>query len=143
MRIPRAHTAFTLLAFAATATIIAACSDDENGIMEPPPPGLVGTWNATSIMAGGEDFFAQGMRVSFNFGADNEYSFVVTGDLLEFCDSQSSCSDFGDYTATTSTITFDPGTTDELTLTYTISGDTLTASGTFDTEVLTMTFERT
>jgi hypothetical protein len=67
---------------------------------------------------------------------------VVTGDLLDFCDPGPNCSDGGDIEATGSQITFDPGTIDEETFSYSIVGTTLTVSATIDGSTFTFTFEK-
>lgn len=108
-----------------------------------PPPGLVGTWDATSLVVDGFDLMDDGMTLSFTFTSGGEYSYVVTGDLLDFCNpGQSACSDGGDIEATGSQITFDPGTIDEETFSYSIVGTTLTVSATIDGSTFMFTFEK-
>ncbi len=137
MKTLRAIRRSAVFVFAALIPAVVACSDGFE-----PPAGLVGTWNATSIVAGGVDYQAEGMTLSFTFFDDGEYSLTVTGDLLEFCDAGTDCSDGGDFTTTASQITFDPGTTDEETLSWTIAGDMLTVSGTIDGSAISFTFQR-
>jgi hypothetical protein len=107
-----------------------------------PPPGLVGTWDATSLVVDGFDLMDEGMTLSFTFTSGGEYSYVVTGDLLDFCDPGPNCSDGGDIEATGSQVTFDPGTIDEETFSYSIVGTTLTVSGTVDGFTINWTFEK-
>lgn len=127
-----------LVVIAALIPVAVACSDGFE-----PPAGLAGTWNATSLIVDGDDYVAEGMTLRFTFSDNGDYSYTVTGDLLDFCDAGGpNCSDGGDYTATSSQLTFDPGSTDEETFSWTIAGDTLTVSGTIDGLVLVFTFQR-
>jgi len=136
MKAPRTVRRSTLLILAALIPVTFACSDGFE-----PPAGLVGTWSATSLVVGGVDYRAEGMTLSFTFTDGGEYSYTVTGDQLDFCDA-AACSDGGDFTTTASEITFDPGTVDAETFSWTIAGDTLTVSGTVDGAALVFTFQR-
>ena len=98
-------------------------------------------WNATSIVVGGVDLMDDGMTLRFTFSASGEYSYTVTNDFLDFCDPGPNCSDSGDFTATGSRITFDPGA-DEETFSYTISGSTLSISAVIDGFTFAFTFEK-
>ncbi len=124
------------------------CSSDDGGTNPGGGGGgggsaVVGTWNATSFVALGTDFIAQGMGISFTFNADGSYSFSVTNDTGGvFCDTGPNCSDNGSYTATAATITLDPGTTDEAVLTYSVSsgGSVITINTTIEGVPITATF---
>ena len=110
-----------------TLLVLPGCSD----LMEPPPQ-LVGLWTATSLTAGGQDEIANGLQLSIRFNADNSYTITVNNDTIFYCEGETNCTDEGEYEATASQITFDPGTEFEATATYSISGDTMTFSGNFE-----------
>ena len=135
---------FTVLALTlATASMLLGCGNgDENGT-GPNVSALVGSWSATSFIADGTDIVAAGTTITFTF-TETTYSFSVTGDTSGFfCDpGVSSCGENGDIGSTSSSITFDPGTADEVTLTYNVTGDVLTVSGTVDGVTLTATFQK-
>lgn len=123
---------------------IAGCSDDEDatgpGAIN---PAVLGNWDATSFVAGGTDFIGQGMTFSFFFGSDGAYSFSVTGDLAGICDTGTSCSDVGDFTASASQIVLDPGTIDETFINYSISGTVMTTTLDLDGTSATIVFDNT
>ena len=127
-----------LLACAALTMFVVACSD---GGFEP-PAGLVGTWNATALVVDGLDLMDEGMTLRFTFTEDAEYSYTVTGDMLDFCEVGPGCSDGGDFSTTSNQITFDPGSTDEETFSFTIAGDVLTVTATIDGSLFVFTFEK-
>lgn len=106
-----------------------------------PPPALVDTWDATALVIGGTDVYDQGMRFVVTFTDENEYFTTVNGDVVGFCDVGTDCNDDGDYTATATAVTFDPGTPDAVTLSYAISGGMLTLSGTLDGETFAATLD--
>jgi hypothetical protein len=107
------------------------------------PPELVGTWNATALVVDGFDYVTEGMTLSFTFSSSGDYSYTVTNDGLEFCDiGVPNCSDSGNFDTAGSQITFDPGTTDEETFSYSISGGTLTVNATIDGSVFSFTFQK-
>ncbi|MDH3291309.1 MAG: hypothetical protein OEO20_10595 [Gemmatimonadota bacterium] len=107
-----------------------------------PPPGLVGTWDATSLVVDGFDLMDDGMTLSYTLTSGGNYSYVVTGDLSDYCDPGPDCSDSGDFTATGTQLTFDEGTAFEETYSYTIVGTTLTISATFGQSTYAFTFEK-
>ena len=118
---------------------LAACSSDES---TGPNPALIGDWNATSIIALGTDFIAGGMTLVATVNNDGTYALDITGDLMGACDPGPDCVVTGDYTATATQITFDPGSPDEATLNYSISGNNLTLSGNIGGIPVTFAFTR-
>ncbi len=139
----RTATALTLAAGLA----VFGCGSDDNGGTNPGGGGggggaaVTGTWNATSFTALGTDFIAGGMGITFTFDGAGSYTFVVTGDTGNvFCDMATTCTDGGSYTADASTITLDPGTTDEAVLAYTIVGSTMTVTTTIEGVPIAATF---
>ena len=125
-------------AIASIAPMVVGCGDDN---IVDPDLALLGSWNATVLLVDGEDLIDGGMTLSFTFNANGEYSYSVTGDLLEFCEAVAACSDGGDFTATGTQFTLDPGTLDEVLLSYSVTGSTLTVTGTVDGFVLDWTFQ--
>lgn len=125
-----------LLALTTLAPLVIACGDSTE-----PSNDLVGTWNATSLLVAGVDLTDQGMTLSFTFGANGSYSYTVTNDLIDFCSPGPACTDSGNYVVSGNQITFDPGV-DEATVTYSISGSTLTVNGTIDAINFTFTFAK-
>lgn len=138
----------TTIAVALTIGLAAyGCSSDDGGTNPGGGGGggsaVVGTWNATSFVALGTDFIAQGMGITFTFDADGTYTFNVTNDTGGvFCFPGPSCTDNGSYTATATTITLDPGTTDEAVLNYSVSsgGSVITVNTTIEGVPITATF---
>jgi hypothetical protein len=133
------------LAVLSLAVFSTACSDDDDdgtGPVDDPEAALVGTWNATSFVGLGQDFVAQGMGVTLTLTSSNTFTFAVTNDLIGACDPDTACSETGSYSATASQITFDPGTVDAETFTYTIQGSTLTVTGSIDGTPVTIAFTR-
>lgn len=104
---------------------------------------LVGTWNATSFMAMSTDFIAAGLSMSFTFASDGTYSFTVSGDTLGvFCTGTTSCTNLGTWDTSGGTLTLDRGTSDETSVSYSISGSTLSVSGTIESTPFTATFQK-
>ena len=120
---------------------LAACSDDDGGT-GPAASALHGTWNSTSLVANGMDAANLGMAMSFTFNSNDTYSFSVTQDELDLCGGATDCSDSGTYSATGTTLTFDPGSSDATTLSWSVSGDTLSVTGMVDGVNLSFTFVR-
>lgn len=125
---------------------LAACDDDSAGPNGGDEGDLIGTWNAVSITspAVGGDLIDMGMTFSVTF-TDDTYTFNVTGDDDgAFCeDDGPDCTNTGDYTATGTTVTFDPASVDAFTANWNISGSTLTIAGNIDVGVpVTFVFER-
>jgi len=120
----RTKAALTIVLLAAT---LSACGDDggPTGVASD----LVGTWQVTRFQATGfPDFITAGMGLTLTL-TENEYSLTVTNDLADICQGTTSCTTSGTYSATSSQITLDPGTTDEVTFSYNIQGSTMTWTG--------------
>lgn len=106
---------------------------------------FIGSWDATSFIVAGEELVTAGglFFVNFGFFSDGSYGFSVVGDgdgVL--CDIPPACNDDGDFSYTSTVIVLDPGTTDELELSYTVSGNTLGVSGILNGTAFAGTFER-
>ena len=120
--------------------LLPACGDDGDSSTGPSGSGaaILGTWTATSFNAGGQDFVPMGLTVQLTF-ATSTYTISISGDSGNLlCDTGSSCTDGGPFAYTATTITFDPGSMEEATLNYTISGNTLTLTGDIDGTALTV-----
>ena len=122
----RMRAALTLGLLAAT---LSACGDDDpTGVASD----LVGTWQVTSFQAiGFPDFIAAGMAVTVTL-TDTDYALVITNAQADLCDGAANCTNTGTYSATSSQITLDPGTPDAITFSYTISGSTMTWTGSIE-----------
>jgi len=118
------------------------CGDDDqptNGDTNP----LIGSWNALSFAIAEFDLIDGGYTLTFTYNSNGTYSIAVTGDEDRFfCETGTSCTMNGTYSSTSSTIVFDAGTSDELTASYSISGDAMSLTATDDGATLTATFER-
>lgn len=120
------------------------CSSEETGGPSGAGTAVIGSWNATTFIANSMDAIAAGMGLLFTFDNTGTYTFNITNDQLDLCDGNvgDSCSDTGDYDATGTQILLDPGTTDEATLNYTISGTTMTVTANIDGTSIAATFDR-
>jgi len=136
----RRHARQALWALVGLPVLIAACGGDD-GMTSSNPAEIVGNWNATSFVAGGVDGIALGMTAGFSF-TSNTYSFSITNDQFNLCGGPSSCSDGGTYSATGTSVTLDPGTVDAVTLNYSVSGTTLSVSGSIDGTPISITFQK-
>ncbi|MEZ4413883.1 MAG: hypothetical protein R2910_12920 [Gemmatimonadales bacterium] len=109
---------------------IASCSsDDANGPTPAPGAALHTSWNVTAFATAADDFIAQGMVLVITYKSDGTYTLTVTNDLVGICNPGPNCVEGGDYTATATAVTLDPGTVDEVVFDYTIAGTTLTMNG--------------
>ncbi len=140
MRAHRSSRLVTIAVAASTLWLTAACGDDgPTGSSNP----LVGTWNATSFIFDGFDIIDAGATASLTFAADGTSSFTVTGDTnMIFCEGTADCVETDTWVSTSTTVTLDPGGVDEVTVTYSISGSTLTFSGTVDGIAISGTFTK-
>jgi hypothetical protein len=122
--------------------LLPACGDEDDGSMNP-GASLQGTWEADTFSAGGTDYVATGLGVTITFTATT-FVVDVTGDTNGVvCDTPGDCVNTGTLSYTSSTITFDAGTADEITFNYTVTATTLTLSGDIDGTALSATFTRT
>lgn len=127
-----------LTAAVALAPIAVACGDDD-GTPEDP---LVGTWRASSFTAQGTNFIAGGMALTVALNNTGTYTITITNDLIGACEPGPNCTQNGNYTSTSTTVTLDPGTVDVITFTYTIQGTTMTWTGSIDNIPATVVFAR-
>ena len=122
-----------------------ACSSDEDGGGGPSGAGtaVIGTWNAMTFIANGVDAIGAGMGLIFTFDNTGTYTFNVTNDQLGLCDGivGDDCSDTGDYEASGTQITLDPGV-DPAVLNYAISGNTMTVTANIDGTPIAATFAK-
>lgn len=141
----RFHTLAVLaLTLSATPVLLGCGSDDEgNGGTGPNVSAFVGSWSALTFEVDGTDIVAGGTTITFTF-TETTYSFAVTNDTNSvLCDpGVTSCGDSGDLGSTSSSIIFDPGTVDEVTFSFNITGDILTVSGTVEGSPVTATFQK-
>jgi hypothetical protein len=119
----------------------AGCGGDES-TTEPVPTALLGSWVAISMMAGTQDLAVQGMNLSVHFSADGEYSYLISDDLLGMCEAGPDCNGWGEFSATATRLILDPGTSEAQSFAYSISGDTLTLTGSVQGVAVSLMFER-
>lgn len=124
--------------------VIAAfgCSDPvDTDIQE----AFLGDWISTSFVVDGLELMTppSDFYLSWGFYSDGSYQLIAGVDDIGFiCDLGTSCRDDGDFTFTGNVITLDPGTADEFGFQYSVSGNTLTVSGSVDGTPFSATFER-
>jgi hypothetical protein len=141
MRLPRVSGYAALLVTLAIVPLTFTCAGEEG--LGPEADPLIGNWDATTFVVDGSDLIADGAAIFFSFFDDGGYFFSVnneTSGLL--CEGVASCTDEGDFDVVGGTIVFDPGTVDEVSLSFTISGNTLTVSGSIVGFSLSATFVR-
>ncbi len=146
MRVRHANRLVALFVALAFVPLTAGCGGDDgeptggNGQADP----LLGTWTATSFVVDGLDIIPGGTSISFSLISGGSYTLSVTNDnqTTFLCGGSFNCSDSGDFTSTSSTIVFDPGTVDEFSLNYTLSGTTLTVSGSVEGQSVSGTFQK-
>jgi hypothetical protein len=121
--------------------LLVGCSDKE-----PTGPGsdpLIGTWRVTRFEAFGVDAIALGLSMTISFTGAKTYTAQLTDPSGDSCDNgATTCTETGAYTSTSTQITLDPGTDDEVTLAYSIQGITMTFTGNLDGIPVTMVLER-
>jgi len=139
MRIPRTLLVAGCILLAIPAVVSSGCGSDGGG---GPGNAIVASWEVTSFVAQGTDAIANGMTFTMVLGAGGTYTFTVTNDQVGICDPNPDCTDTGQYAYTASTVTFDPGDPDEVVLSYSIQGNTMTISGQIDGFPVTITLER-
>jgi len=128
------------LAIASIAPVVTGCGDDN---IVDSNLALLGSWNATVLLVDGVDLIGEGMTLSFTFNGNGEYSYSVTGDMLDFCDGSAACTDGGDFTATSTQFTLDPSSIDTVVLAYSVNGNTLHVFGSANGFDLDWTFQAT
>lgn len=141
---PLPHGLRTLLFFGLIVAVASACSESatEPDIDE----AFIGSWITTSVIVDGEELVSPESPFYVNVGLwdDASYSLIVRGDESGlFCDGSASCNEDGDYSYSGSTITFDPGTEDALSVQYSVDGDVLSLSGSIDGTTFSALLERT
>jgi hypothetical protein len=125
----RGHRALLIAGFSLAAVLpltVPACDSNGGG---GPSNALFASWNATSFMAQGTDYIAGGMVLVMTFQSGGTYVLDVTNDLIGACDPGPDCSNTGTFTRSGNQLTLDPGSADEVTFVYAISGKTLTLTG--------------
>ncbi len=136
LRTARCLTVLLALAF------VACSSDDSNGPAPAPGATLVGSWNATTFATSTDDFIAQGMTLVMTIKNDDTYTFAFTNDLVGACNPGPDCANNGPYTATSTTLTIDPGTVDETVFTYSVAGSTLTMNSSINGTPVTLVLRK-
>jgi hypothetical protein len=114
-----------------TAILGAACGDDP---IPPTPTTIVGSWVATNLTCPnqpqwGDGVADDGLSVRMTFDDSGSYTFTISDDDPSdpwMCSGTASCSYSGTYRTSGTTVVFDEGTADEASVTYTLSGSTLT-----------------
>jgi hypothetical protein len=141
MRTPRILLIAGLCTTAALTPGITACGSDGNGGTTP-NIALYAAWNVTSFVGLGTDFIADGMTMVVTIDAAGTYTAAVTNDLIGTCSPGPDCVTGGDFTATATRITLDPGSQNEVTFNYSIAGTAMTWTGNIDGNPVTITMER-
>jgi hypothetical protein len=140
MRITRAILVAGFCAAATLAPTLAGCGSDGGG--NGPGNSIVTAWDVTSFVVQGTDVIAGGMTFAIDLAPGGTYTFDVTNDQAGICTPGPNCSDTGPYTYTATTLTFDPGTIDEVVLTYTIQGTAATLTGTIGGFPVTISLQK-
>jgi len=130
-----------LFAGLAATALIAGCGDDGPTGNSPASP-LVGTWIARNLETpNGDAIVDGGMSLVATIGDAGTYSFNITNDQVGLCNPGPDCDISGSITNTDNTVTIDFGDTDA-TVTYSITGDTMTWLGNIDGEQVAIIFNR-
>ena len=122
-------------------SLAAGCGDEELEPTPPPSSPLVGTWLAGRIETPGGDAVQSGMSLVATMVDGGTFSLNITGDVLGICAPEPDCTVSGTWTATSTTVTFD-SPTEDATVTYSVSGDSMTWIGTFEGEEVAIIFNR-
>lgn len=131
---------YTALALAVLLPLAAACSDNEP--TGPASDGIVGRWQITSFLVGGMEVVEQGSSVEITFTAAGTYSVTMTGNLSDACGPASTCTETGTYASTSTRITMDPGSEDEMVFNYSIQRSTMTFTGEIEGVAVKMILQR-
>ena len=129
-----------LMAMALLLPLAISCSDNDS--TGPDAGQLVGTWDVTSFQAFGIDIIQQGTTMELTLTASETYTIVITDDFLGTCDPEPTCTETGSYSSTSTQITLDPNTEDEVTFNYSINGTTMTFTGNIEGTQVTMILRR-
>lgn len=133
---------FPLLLLSAL-VLSASCSSDDSSGPNDDQDAILGTWHATGFTAGGVDFVALGMDLTMTLADNGTYTIDVTDDQVGVCgDTTTDCETNGPFTYTSSQVTIDAGTTDATTFSYTISGSTMSWTGSIDSTPVTIQMSR-
>lgn len=129
MRLYRVNRLAALALTVVALPLFLSCGDDGP---TNPQNRLIGTWEATRFEIEDVDFLDVVGSITLTFSSSGTYTIAVAGDInQDLCTGSTSCTlQAGEYSATSSRITFDPGEPEEIALNYTVSSSTLTISGT-------------
>jgi hypothetical protein len=110
---------------------------------------LAGSWTATSFTADGNDGIDLGMLVTMTFAVSSSSSALravsgtwtvdIANDVMDLCDSGPDCISSGAFEVVDGSLVFDPGTQDELTWAYSVTGTTLSMSASIDGTAVVIT----
>ena len=144
----RFRTFLTALVVVTAVPTMLACNGDEegNGGNGPNGPGeapaFVGSWDAATFVVNGVDLIAGGTFANFFFTEDS-YNVAATDDTSGIlCDPGPNCNESGDLSYTATTMTFDPGEAESVTLNWEVNGDVLTITGSIEGNTLTATLDK-
>jgi len=88
------------------------------------------------------DVIQEGMTMKLTLTAGKTYTIVITDDVFGSCEAAASCTESGSYSSTSTRITMDPNTEDEVTFNYSINGTTMTFTGDIEGTQVTMILRR-
>jgi hypothetical protein len=137
---PGRRTAFLL------AVLLAAGCSSDGGTDVDINADFIGNWITTSFVLEGVELMTppSSFYVSVGFFSDGSYQLIAGGDDDGvICVGSTSCVESGDFSYTGTVIRLDPGTADEFSFTYSVTGNTLTISGDSDLGEYTAVFEKT
>lgn len=130
MRMPLGSKLVAMAVVLTTVQLLGCGKDNPDPVT---PETIVGNWTATSLIAPsrpdwGDAISGDGLSVGMTFNSSGGYSLSAANDDPAdpwICWNTASCSYSGTYDIAGSTITFDIGTADEATATYSLSSGTL------------------
>jgi hypothetical protein len=141
VRTPRLGAAFTLVAALAFAT---GCGDEDGTGPDGDP--IVASWQVSSFSDGTTDFIAAGMTLNITLSSNDTYTFMATNDQVGVCSDlgTTTCTTTGTYSHTSSQIIIDPDDPEgAATFNYSISGNTMTWTGSIDDTAVTVVMTKT
>jgi hypothetical protein len=130
---------YVVLAVAVLLPLAAACSDDDP--TSPAADALIGRWQITSFQVAGFELMEEGMSMEITFAAAGTYTAISSDDGSGDCGA-ASCTETGTYVATSTEITMDAGSEDEVVFRYSIVGNTMTFTGNIEGSAVTMVMRR-